>query len=122
MSRWGSINNLTRSGEWVITARWCQSFLCKARGLTLRRKLGDEEGLLLVERSEGRINTSITMWFMFFPITVAWLDKEFRVVDVVLASPWHNYLPAVPAKYMLEGPTGMRDRLSVGDQLEWVDA
>ncbi len=121
MSRWGSVINLSRSGEHLIRARWCQSFLCKAWGLTFRRALDEDEGLLLVEHSEGRINTAITMWFMFFPITVAWLDKEFRVVDIKLARPWRNYLPSAPAKYMLEGPLTMMERLSLGDQLEWVD-
>ena len=122
MSRWGSIINLSRSGEHIVRARWCQSFFCKLRGLTFRRRLGEDEGLLLVERSENRANTSIHMLMVFFPITAAWLNKDLQVVDLKLARPWRLYFPAAPAQYVLEGSVEMMKRISVGDQLGWVDA
>lgn len=121
MPHWGSIVNLSRSGEQVVNARWCQSFFCKLRGLTFRRSLGVAEGLLLVERSESRANTSIHMWMVFFPITAAWLNKDLQVVDIKLAKPWKVYFPDTPAQYILEGSVEMMERVSIGDQLEWVD-
>lgn len=121
MSRWGSIANLSRSGEHILKARWCQSFLCKLRGLTFRRRLVEGEGLLLVEQSENRANTSIHMWVVFFPITAVWLNKDFRVVDIKLAKPWRVYFPVAPAQYVLEGSVELTERISIGDQLEWVD-
>ena len=122
MPRWGSIVNLSRSGEQVARVRWCQSFLCRLRGLTFRRSLAMGEGLLLVERSEGRSNTAIHMWMVFFPITAVWLDKDFQVVDLKLAKPWRVYMPRKPAKYVLEGSVEMMQRLSLGDKLDWRDA
>jgi uncharacterized membrane protein (UPF0127 family) len=119
MSRWGTIVNLSRSGQSIVKARWCQSFLCRLRGLTFRRGLGLNEGLLLVERAESRSNTSIHMWMVFFPITVAWLDKDLRVVDLKLAKPWRVYFPGTAAQYVLEGSVEMMEQISVGDQLEW---
>lgn len=122
MPRWGSIVNLSRSGEQVARVHWCQSFLCRLRGLTFRRSLAMGEGLLLVERSEGRSNTAIHMWMVFFPITAVWLDKDFQVVDLKLAKPWRVYMPRKPAKYVLEGSVEMMQRLSLGDKLDWRDA
>ena len=121
MSRWGSIVNLSRSGEYIVKARWCQSFLCKLRGLTLRRRLLEGEGLLLVEQSETRANTSIHMWMVFFPITAVWLNKNFQVVDIKLAKPWRVYFPEATAQYVLEGSVELLERISIGDQLEWAD-
>jgi len=121
MSRWGSIVSLSRSGEYIVKARWCQSFLCKLRGLTLRRRLLEGEGLLLVEQSETRANTSIHMWMVFFPITAIWLNKNFQVVDIKLAKPWRVYFPEAPAQYVLEGSVELLERISIGDQLEWAD-
>jgi uncharacterized membrane protein (UPF0127 family) len=122
MSHWGSIVNLSRSGEHILKARWCQSFLCKLRGLTFRRRLAEGEGLLLVEQSESRANTSIHMWMVFFPITAVWLNKDLRVVDIKLAKPWRVYFPEAPAQYILEGSIKLMEQISIGDQLEWVDA
>jgi len=122
MPRWGSIVNLSRSGEQIAKVRWCQSFLCRLRGLTFRRSLEQDEGLLLVERSESRSNTAIHMWMVLFPITAVWLDKDFHVVDMKLAKPWRVYIPSEPAMYVLEGSAEMMQRLSLGDRLAWRDA
>ena len=122
MPRWGSIVNLSRSGEQIAKVRWCQSFLCRLRGLTFRRSLEQDEGLLLVERSESRSNTAIHMWMVLFPITAVWLDKDFQVVDMKLAKPWRVYIPSEPAMYVLEGSAEMMQRLSLGDRLAWRDA
>jgi uncharacterized membrane protein (UPF0127 family) len=122
MPRWVSINNVTRAKEQVVKARWCQSYLCKLRGLTFRRILPRDEGLILVEKAESRTNASIHMWMVFFPIAVAWLNKDLKVVDLKIAKPWRVYFPDTPAQYVLEGPVEMIERIAIDDQLEWVDA
>ena len=121
MPRWGSIINHSRSAEHLVRARWCSSFFCRLRGLTFRRGLNEGEGLLLVESHEGRMNTAIHMFMVFFPITVAWLNKEFQVVDLQLARPWRAYAPAEASQYILELSSEMINRVAVGDQLEWMD-
>jgi uncharacterized membrane protein (UPF0127 family) len=119
--RWVQVSNRSRDGSPVIRARWCESFACRLRGLTFRRHLPENEGLLLVEATERRAGSSIHMWAVFFPIGVAWLGSEGRVVDCRLAHPWHAYIPSAPARYVLEGTTSMLSRVRVGDVLEWVD-
>ena len=111
--------NETR-GEQLGYVHRCASFPCRLRGLTFRRTLGDDEGLLLVGHRESRAGSAIHMIFVFFPIAVVWLDEGGRVVDVRLARPFRLlYVPRAPARDLLEGPTALLERVSVGDQLRF---
>ena len=113
--------NLDRGGLEVAHARWCASFLCRLRGLTFRRGLPAGEALLLVEKQASRLGASIHMWGVFFPLGVAWLDDDLVVVDCVVARPWRVYLPAAPARYILEGAPAMLESLAVGERLAFED-
>jgi uncharacterized membrane protein (UPF0127 family) len=91
------------------------------RGLTFRRDIPDGEGLVLVERSEGRINTSIHMLFVFFSISVFWVSSEGVVVDKTLARPWGFYAPKQAAQFIFEASPRILDEVQIGDQLEFLD-
>ena len=98
--------------------KWCASFWCRLRGLTLRRPLAEGEGLLLVERRESRMDTAIHMFFVSFPIGAVWLDARYRVVDTCLARPWRPfYAPRAPAQYILEASPDLLKTISIGDEL-----
>ena len=98
----------------------CTSFLCRLRGLTFRRTLGDDEGLLLVGHRESRTDTAIHMFFVFFPIAAIWLDRNRRVVDAQLARPFRPlYVPCAPAQDVLEGPPTLLEWIRIGDQLRF---
>lgn len=104
----------------VLLARlqWCASFWCKFRGLMLRRDLPDDEGLLFVYGRESKVDTTIHMLFMRFPIATIWLDANGVVVDKVLAQPWRlAYAPARPARYFIEATPALLDRVMIGDRL-----
>ena len=104
-------------------ARRCASFLCRLCGLTFRRALGENEGLLLVGKRESRRDAAIHMFFVFFPIGVVWLDGEQRVVDAQLARPFRPfYAPQAAAKDILEGPPSIVERVRVGDRLRFSEA
>lgn len=97
---------------------WCDSFVCKLRGLMFRTQLKPGEGLLMAEPYASRSATAIHMLFMRFPIATIWMDKKFRVVDVVYARPWAlAYVPSTPARYTLEGPPELLDQVQIGDIL-----
>lgn len=113
--------NLDRGGVEVARARWCASFLCRLRGLTFRRRLDAGEALLLVERRASRLGAAIHMWAVFFPLGVAWLSDDLVVVDRVVAQPWRVYLPAAPARYILEAAPAMLESLAVGERLAFED-
>lgn len=112
-----AILNRTRNSEQILEADWCESFWCRLAGLTFRRSLPGGQGLLLVESQDSRLNASIHMWFVFMDLGVAWLDSGLKVVDTVLARPWRMYVPASPARYILEAGPDLLEYLAVGDEL-----
>jgi uncharacterized membrane protein (UPF0127 family) len=107
------------SGEILLRkVTWCTSFLCRLRGLTFRRALAEDEGLLLDEKIESVVTTAIHMMFVFFPIAAIWLDSHFCVVDKALARPFGlYYAPRRAARYVLEGSPALLERVNIGDRL-----
>jgi uncharacterized membrane protein (UPF0127 family) len=112
--------NETRGERVLGRVRRCASFPCRLRGLTFRRRLGNDEGCLLVGDRENRIDTAIHMLFVFFPIAAIWLDRKGQVVDAQLARPFRPvYVPRAPARDVLEGPPTLLERVRIGDQLRF---
>jgi len=103
-------------------AKWCASFASRLRGLTFRRSLAPDEGLILVERRASVAATSIHMFFVSFAIAAVWLDDERCVVHKALARPWRPfYASPRPARYVLEGPPALLERIAVGDILNFKE-
>lgn len=84
----------------------------RLRGLLGRRRLGQDEGLLL--RPVGAIHTL----FMLFAIDVVFLDRDYTVLKVVEnLRPW-RFAAARRAKAVLELPAGAAARrLRIGEPL-----
>lgn len=122
MAEWINVFKSGAGGKPLVRARWCQSFFCRLRGLTFRQSLEPGEGLLLVDRSEGRMSASIHMWMVFFPIGVIWLNSQREVVDTIVAKPWRVYLPSAAAQYILETQPSVIAEVQAGERLEWRDA
>ncbi len=86
-----------------LRVTYTDTFWGRLRGLMFRSALGTQEGLLMVQPSQDRLNAAIHMLFMNFDIAVIWLDKNLQVVDGQIALRWRPaYTPAKPAKYVLE--------------------
>ena len=85
-----------------------------------RSRLALDEGLLLVEKRDSRLNTSIHMFFVPFDLAVFWINSELTVVDKVIAKSWRPaYFPKSGAKYTLEiHPTRFGD-YEIGDNVEF---
>ena len=82
------------------------------------KELKQDDGLVLVENNESRINTSIHMMFMNYDITVLWLDKQMVIVDKVLARKWVPfYIPKKPVQYVVELHHSKFCEYSIGDKL-----
>jgi uncharacterized membrane protein (UPF0127 family) len=115
-----AVTNETRGERLLARVRRCTGFLCRLRGLTFRRALDGDEGLLLVGNRENRTDTAIHMFFVFFPIAAIWLDRDGRVVDVRLARPFRPiYVPQAPARDILEGPPAILEQVQAGDRLRF---
>ena len=114
---------ITTQGEVVLQRiKWCDSFGTKLRGLMFRRSIADDEGLVLVENRSSIAATSIHMFFVPFDIAAIWLDDDRRVVHTALAKSWHPYYASpVAARYVLEGPPALLQRVAVGEQLRFEE-
>ncbi|MBN1310439.1 MAG: DUF192 domain-containing protein [Anaerolineae bacterium] len=118
MPRVGRLLNTENNDVLLDQVRWCESFLCKLRGLMFRRSLYPGEGLLLVEAHASRVGTTIHMFFMAFSIAAVWLDDEFIVVDKALAKPWRPfYAPRKAARYTLEASPTLLEHVQIGTKL-----
>ena len=102
--------------------KWCATFGSKLRGLMFRRSIASDEGLVLAETRASIAATSIHMFFVPFDIAAIWLDQDCQVVHKVLAKAWRPYYAAPkPAKYVLEGPPALLDRVAVGEILRFEE-
>jgi uncharacterized membrane protein (UPF0127 family) len=118
MADWRVIRNAATGQAVLERAQWCQNFWCHFRGLMLRRNLPEGEGLLFAFGRANRSDASIHMFFVFFAIAAVWLDDDGRVVDAKLARPWRPYyVPAKPARYLIEARPSLLERVKVGQQL-----
>jgi uncharacterized membrane protein (UPF0127 family) len=106
-----------------LYALYCDGFLGRLRGLMFRSSLAPEQGLLLVESRESRIDTAIHMLFVFMDLAVIWINSEKVVVDTVLARSWRPaYAPRQPARYILEIHPDRLGEFKIGDKLEFQNA
>lgn len=123
MPRFITINNLTKKIDLPARVQYGDSFFVKLRGLMFRPHLEPNFGLLLVESSDSRVNTSIHMFFVPFDLAVFWINSEMIIVDKVLAKSWKPaYFPKADAKYTLEIHPNRFNDYEIGDKVEFKDA
>jgi uncharacterized membrane protein (UPF0127 family) len=114
------IKNLNRTVEQPARVDYCDSFLCRLRGLMFRSRLGPDEGLLLVEQRDSRLDTSIHMFFVPFDLAVFWINSEMTVVDKIIAKSWRPaYFPKADARYTLEIHPDRLGDYEIGDKVEF---
>ncbi|SRR5581483_1073668 len=123
MSRFIFIQNLDRPITNLPRIKFCDSFLCRLRGLMFRSRLARDEGLLLTIGHDSRADSSIHMFFVPFDLAVFWINSDMEVVDKALAKSWRPaYFPARAARYTLEiHPDHMND-YEVGHKVEFQNA
>ena len=104
--------------ESKLRAPYCESFLCKLRGLTFRKQLPPERGLLLVISRDSKLDAAIHMLWMNFDIAVAWINSHLQVVDRRRAYRWRSFqVPSAPAKYILEYPIHRFEEIQIKDEI-----
>ena len=124
MSKKSNIRLINReTGQVLIeSARWCSSRLCRLRGLQFRRNLKSGEALILVKDKDSIANTSIHMFFVFFPIAAIWINSKGKVTSAQLAKPWRPYYASPePATCVLETSPDFLDKVAIGDNLDFVE-
>ncbi|MDO8571262.1 MAG: DUF192 domain-containing protein [bacterium] len=95
----------------------------RQKGLSGRKQLGRDRGILFVFKEEGY--HQFWMKQMSFPIDIIWLDKEKRIVDIAKqvepdTFP-HTFKPGSAALYVLEVNAGFSEKheVSIGDSMKW---
>lgn len=89
-----------------------------ALGLMFHGDLSEEQGVWLDMDKQTRFFSAIHMMFVFFPISVFWLDRQGIVVDKTLARPFVPfYMPRRPARYIVELHASRLSMADVGDHL-----
>lgn len=116
------IRNLSQPLSRPLMARYCVSFACRLRGLTFRRALPEDWGLLLVQEHDSRLDTAIHMLFVWIDLAVVWIDSAGKVVDLCLARRWRPaYVPKSPARYVLEMDPARLQEFKVGDEVRFEE-
>ena len=111
------VHNLSRETS-PLTVQYCTSFATKLRGLTFRRDLAVDQGILLVLDQPGRLNSAIHSLFMRFDFTVVWLNQDLVVVDRQLARPWRPlFISRRPARFVLELASSRQEDFRPGELL-----
>ena len=102
--------------------KFCDDFISRLRGFTFRKVIHPDEGLILAEKRDSRMDTSIHMLFVWTDLAVFWVDSTMTVVDKTLAASWRPYYaPRVPAKFVIELAPSNLDFLQVGDNVDFND-
>jgi uncharacterized membrane protein (UPF0127 family) len=123
MSRFIFVQNSNQPDLSPARVKYCDSFMCRLRGLMFRQRLDPDDGLLLVQgKRDSRIDTSIHMLFVPFDLTVVWINTDLTVVDKIIAKAWRPaYAPAKPACYILEIHPDRWEDYQIGDKVEFQD-
>ncbi|MEA3399344.1 MAG: DUF192 domain-containing protein [Patescibacteria group bacterium] len=97
----------------------CKTIFKKGTGLMFRRKKKDFAYIFPFKKSK---KLSITMWFVFFPIDILFLDKDDFVVEKVenLKS-WRFYFPLRKSVTFIELPSGTikKHSISLAQKIKW---
>ena len=122
MSRIIHVRNLDIPSQRPLQIKYCDTFLCRLRGLTFRAELAPTEGLLLVQKQDSRIDTSIHMLGVSFDLAVIWINSSMQVIDKVLAKSWRlAYAPKEAAQYILEIHPDRLGDFEIGNKVKFED-
>lgn len=97
----------------------CESVWRKGTGLMFHRKRDD---FAFVFPFKKAMKLQITMWFVFFPIDILFLDKEGYIIEVVEnLKPFSYYFAKRKAFTFVELPAGTvkKESLQLGNGVEW---
>lgn len=112
-----TINGIRFSVEKVVSPAQ------RIKGLSGRKKLAEDHGMLFVYPSDGYY--SFWMKDMNFPIDIIWIDSHKRIVDIAAKIYPETYPQTFTsrsaARYILEVNAGTTDRYSIqhGDEIVW---
>lgn len=110
-----------RNSKKIIVCRkvvFRKNDLSKAIGLQFHKKIHDEAHIFLFK---WKRRVALTMWFVFFPIDVIYLDEKKRIVEIKdNFRPFTNYFPKNDALFIIELPPGTIKKMKLKLKEEMV--
>ena len=92
---------------------FCTTLFSKGTGLMFRTRYAVKDTGWIFSFSKPA-TTAITMWFVFYPLDIIFLDSKKRVVEIVVGlRPFTNYLPRKRARYFIEFTAGTVKRKNI---------
>ena len=91
-----------------------------AGGLMFASKKRIERGICLAmpTKKDVRYGCAVTMYFVFYPLEIIFVNSKYKVVDKVVLKPWKStYIPREAAKYVIESKVGLLENIKVGDSV-----
>ena len=107
------ITDLTRKKTISKDSKICRSLFSKSKGLMFTTRV--KMPLIFVNKKME--NTTIHMFFVFYPIDVAWLDENKKIIHKQTLKPF-SVSRAINAKYVIEMPAGSLDA-EIGEKLNF---
>jgi len=112
------INNQTHPLSQPILVGVCDTFFLRLLGFMFHSPISIDQGLIINQNNESKIDSAIHMFFVNFDLAIIWIDQLNKVVDTCLARRWHPfYMPNKRAKLILEIHPDHLDQFGIGDQL-----
>jgi len=104
---------LTQDGSVIVSeVLFAETLFARMKGLLGRKNLPANTGMII------RPCQSIHMWFMQFPIDVAFLNSELRILKIVPnLRPWKIAIAPRKTTTVLETAAGTLQNCSIGDTL-----
>ncbi|NMA44830.1 MAG: DUF192 domain-containing protein [Candidatus Diapherotrites archaeon] len=104
----------------IKKVKLANSPLERMRGLMFEDEKKFDYALVFTSPKEGKIESSLHMMFVFFPIAAIFLDSNKNVVDKTTLTPFTvNYTPKKPAKYVIEMPPKEAKKIKIKDKISW---
>lgn|GEM_PF-564324 len=104
----------------ISKVKFANNTLERMKGLMFENEKKFDYALVFSFPKKGRVETSLHMMFVFFPITAVFLDENKIVTDVALLTPFTpNYTPKSPSKFVIELPAIYSKNIKIKDKVEW---
>ena len=111
------IENLTKKIKISENEVYLTNILQKTRGVLFRRKIKEP---YVFEFNPPTKENAIHMFFVFYPLTIVWLNKEGVVVKKTLAEPFGVYSHKGFVKTIIEMPKSFFDKIEEGDYISFT--
>ena len=86
-----------------IFAEECMDFISRLKGLMGKKEIKEDRGIILVQKSDSRLDSAIHMLAVFMDLGIVWINSQMVIVDTVVAKSWRPfYMSSRPAMYTLE--------------------